>query len=203
MSDPTEAARGEVTEAVASPMLASTAAGTGFRRPPPLPVEVRIPPWLAFAPAGFWARAAYVACGVGLGLLWAIPLFCWLRGGLSEFYGENRTWGLTEWVMLFIRVVCVPVVETLLGYGMLVALSACRIRASLQLWVWAAVWAWTHYWYPGNALVVFGPFVIFGSCMIAYRRRAAAEAIRMTAILHIAYNGAGELLALLLRWALG
>lgn len=202
MSDPTEAASGEVTEAVASPMVASTAAGTGCRRPPPLPVEVRIPPWLAFAPTGFFSRAAYVACGVVLGLLWAIPLLCWLRGGLSEFYGENRTWGLIEWIMLFNRVVFVPVLETLAGYGLLVALSACRVRAWLQLWVSAAVWARMHYWYPGNALVVFGPFVIFGYCMIAYRRRSAAEAMWMTAILHITYNGAGELLALLLRWAL-
>ena len=82
---------------------------------------------------------------------------------------------------------------------MLVALSACRVRASLQLWVWAAVWACAHYWYPGNALVVFGPFVILGSCMIAYRRRSVADAIGMTAGLHISYNGVAESLAHLPR----
>ncbi len=85
---------------------------------------------------------------------------------------------------------------------MFAGLDALRVRPELRLLVWAAFWANLHYRYAGDALVVFGPFLVFGCCMVAYGRRSPLDALLMGATMHCAYNAVLDPVKALLRWLL-
>lgn len=177
--------------------------GASASLPPSLPPEK---PWagrvLEFAPEGMGGRIAYLAVGVVLGLGCSMAVLGWLRDWRWRgIFGAPSPWSLFLGTELLLRVVVVPVFETVVGYGMFAGLQALRVRPVIQLGIWTVIWAHLHYWYQGNALVVFPVFLLIGICMIAYRMRSTADSLLMGAALHIAYNAAVEVVKWIVqRW---